>query len=39
VMLAEFVRKSVEEGEDEGVEDQPVERSKSGLRALFGGTG
>ncbi len=39
VMLAEFVRKSVEEGEDEGFEEQPVERSKSGLRALFGGTG
>ena len=40
VMLAEAVRRSVETEEDEVVvEDKPADRSKSGLRALFGGSG
>lgn len=40
VMLAETVRKSVETEEDEVVaEEKPTERSKSGLRAFFGGSG
>ncbi|HML20048.1 MAG TPA: response regulator [Aggregatilinea sp.] len=40
VLLAEAVRKSVEsEGDEEDTEEKPTERSKSGLRALFGGSG
>ncbi len=36
--LADAVRRSVE-SEDEAVEEKPTERTKSGLRAIFGGSG
>ncbi|WP_119073044.1 AAA family ATPase [Aggregatilinea lenta] len=36
--LADAVRRSVE-SEDEAIEEKPAERTKSGLRAIFGGSG
>jgi len=37
--LAELIRRSVEQGEDAQPEQVTEERSKSGIRALFGGAG